>query len=528
MTSGANAPTTTVSSTLSRRTAWAVGLGLAVVAAVVRMAMWRTARFGGDEALFFQMGVDIVDGRHWPLLGTQITDGAARLPGPTFLYVMALPLLVWRAPEAQYLFVELLGALTVVLGWQALRRPFGERGALAAGLLVACSPWSALYADRTWNPNVLPFVVALAFLAMVRLREHPSSRWGIALGPLLAVMPHFHMAAPVAWAGLLALGGRSLLRIPRRHLAWATAGALVCCVPMLVHEWQTGFQNTRLILLETIGRKGGERHPWGFVFVPVYALRFLTLDVSYHELTGYWGGPDELRNVQALWQGSQARPFHPLRALALAASFAVAFAALLSAVRDTWRANRLGPFGRAFVVALLANTLLMAATAKQVFGHYVTCLYPFVVVAWAALFAKRKQSADVPAVYLRRRVFSATLCTAAFVVGAGGVEATWSVSRNVDAKIGLGVYRCVGETLVTTISVEHAPQTEPVHLTFRGVHGSRYAWQIFLRSALSSSVRMSDQESPFSFALVPTGAPRPHRATGDAIDCGASTLWRLR
>jgi hypothetical protein len=500
---------------LATRAAFRTGVILLLVAAVVRVALLPTARFGGDEALFFRIGIDIVDGRQWPLLGTQITDGAARLPGPAFLYLLAVPLWLWRAPEAQYLFVELLGAITVVVHWQALRRPLGERVAFATALLVACSPWSALYADRTWNPNVLPFFVTVGMLAAVRIREEPTSRWGIAFFPVLAVMPQLHMAAPVAWAGLVVVAGRAVGRMPRRHLLAGLALAALLYVPLAIHELQTGFENLRHIAAETVGRQGGERHPWGFVWVPVYAFRFLTLDVSYHELSGYWGGPDEARCWHVLWHGSPARPFHLLRALALVASAMLAAAGVIVAVVDARRHRWVGILASAFVVALIANTLLMALTAKQVFGHYVTNLFPFVVVVWAA--------------GLRRWFARAFLPAAACVValGVGGIEATWSVSRNVDAKIGLAVHRCVGAELVRVAVAEGTPPG-PVRLEFRGMRSSTYDWQVFLQHALSSPLRLDPRAKALRFALQPSSGSRPADATGDGVDCGAARLWRLR
>lgn len=70
------------------------GIVVFVCALGMRLVLLHTARFGGDEALFFNIGMDIVEGKAFPLLGTQITDGSGRLPGPAFLYLMALPLLV--------------------------------------------------------------------------------------------------------------------------------------------------------------------------------------------------------------------------------------------------------------------------------------------------------------------------------------------------------------------------------------------------------------------------------------------------
>ncbi len=490
-----------------------------LTALALRVALLHTARFGGDEALFFRIGMDIVEGKALPLLGTQITDGAGRLPGPAFLYLMALPLVPWRAPEAQYLFVEVLGALTVVILWHSLRRPFGERPAFVAGMLIACAPWSALYADRTWNPNVLPLVVALAFLGALRVREQPSSRWLVALVPLLALMPQFHMSAPVAWAGILVLLGKSWLRSPRRHLLLGLGLASILYVPLIVNEFQTGLQNTRHILAETIGKQGGEHHAYGFIYVPVYALRFLTLDVTYHELAGYWGGPDELRCYNALLGGSAARPAHPLRHLALACSLIVALAAVGTVLRNAVKRRQIGPFGVAFLVALVVNMALMGLAAKQVFGHYVTNLFPFVVVSWAAVWQELEQ---------RGRRVRALALVVVIITALGGIEATLSVSREVDGKIGLEVHRRATAVIVDDALGAGLPQTEPVRLDFRGIRSSFFDWHIFATRALGVPLHFSPSAQRRRYALTPENAPPPRDAEGAGIDVGHARLWRLR
>jgi hypothetical protein len=498
----------------SPRRVMVAGAIVFVLAAVVRVALLHTARFGGDEALFFRIGMDIVEGRAFPLLGTQITDGAARLPGPTFLYVMALPLVVWRAPEAQFLFVELLGALTVVVFWDALRRPFGERAALVTGLLVACAPWSALYADRTWNPNVLPLVVALAFSAALRAKDG-DRRAQLLLYPLCAVMPHFHMAAPVAWVGILALVGRAPLSWRKQEHLMGLGLAALFYVPLLVNEAQTGLENTRLIFAETIGKQGGERHPLGFVWVPVYALRFLTLDVSYHELSGYWGGPDEWKCLRAAVFGSAPRPFHPLRAAALFTSLAVVGAAVIVVGTGAVRRRSLGPFFWAALLAVAANTALMGLTAKQVFGHYVTNCFFFVVVLWAALFARLQGRAFVVGV------------VAAGVVAVGGVEATWSVSERVDAKMGLAVHRQALGHIIADADVDGVPQTAPVALLFRGVHDSHYGWHAFATRGFGTPLHFDNRATERRYLLSDRAEPPPRGAVGAPRFVGHAYLWRL-
>jgi len=250
----------------------------------------------------------------------------------------------------------------------------------------------------------------------------------------------------------------------------------------------------------------------------VYALRFLTLDVSYHELSGYWGGPDEWRQLHAAVAGSAARPFHPLRAVALATSLALALAAVIGGMAAAVRRRSLSPWGAAFVGALLANTALMGVAGKQVFGHYVTNLFPFVVVAWAALCAR------CAAASLRAR---AAATVAVVIVAVGGVEATWSVSRRVDARIGLAVHRCAARRILDDAVVrdEHCAR-----LDFRGLRSSGYDWQVFLAGVMDPTFRL-DARARARFVLQPAEAPRPRDAddadTG-GTDCGAARLWRLR
>lgn len=495
------------------------GLVVFFVALALRVALLPTARFGGDEALFFNIGMDIVELKHWPLLGTQITDGAGRLPGPTFLYLMALPLVLFRGPEAQFLFVEVLGAVTATVFWHAMRRPFGERGALFAGVLFALSPWTALYADRTWNPNVLPFFVVLALLAALRVREQPSSRWLIALLPLAAVMAHLHMSAPVAWAALAVVAWPTIRRWPRRHLAIGLGLCALLYLPLLAHELGTGFANTRNILAETVGAK--ERHPWSFLWIPVYALRFLTLDVTYHELSGYWGGPDEVACLEAAVLGSPPRPFHPLRLVALASSVLLAALAIASAPRRPRDGEAQGSTRTAlmlaFVAGLVANLLLLGAAGKQVFGHYVTNLLPFVFWSYAALgaraLARPKSVAGLAALAL-----GAVFCL-------GGAEATLSVSRRVDGRIGLAVHRRTLDQIRADGEAEGTGSSS-VRLDF-GYRSNLYDWHSYATRAMRFPIHF-DKRADRRYLLLERGRAAPTGMVEGPLDVGWADLYRMR
>ena len=317
-----------------RRSLW-IGVAIFVAAAALRLALVQTARFTGDEARDYQIGMDIAHGVRFPMLGPVITSGQAQLPGPFSYWLIALPQLLTRAPEAGNVFFELMGAAMVWMFWYALRRPFGEAAAAFAAVMMAFSPWSALFADRVWNPNAFLVFAGLALLAAVKLRERPDSPWAAVLPVACLVLPQLHSSAPVVWLALVPLAWGSIRRWNRRWLAVGIVVAALLYIPLAIHEARTGFGNARAFIAETLG--GHKKHAAGanlsFLLSPIYCLRFLTLDVTYHELSGYWGGLNESAAWQALWQGSPARPFHPLRLLALLASLALVAIAAAAAIR---------------------------------------------------------------------------------------------------------------------------------------------------------------------------------------------------
>src|SRR5262245_2132130 len=268
--------------------------------------------------------MDLAHGVRFPTLGPVITSGAAQLPGPFSYWLAGFPQLFTRAPEAGNVFFELMGAAAVWMFWYALRCQFGGAAATFAALLLACSPWSALFADRVWNPNAFLVFEGLALLALVKLREHPDSAWAAVLPVACLVLPQLHMSAPVVWLALIPLAWGQVRRWNRRWLLLGLVLAALLYVPLAVHEIRTGLGNTRAFIAEMLGpHKKTAGSNLAFLLSPIYMLRFLTLDVTYHELSGYWGGLNEAAAWHALWYGSPARPFHPLRLLALIASGAL-------------------------------------------------------------------------------------------------------------------------------------------------------------------------------------------------------------
>ena len=151
-----------------------------------------------------------------------------------------------------------MGAAAVWMFWYALRRPFGEGAAAFAATIMAFSPWSALFADRVWNPNAFLVFATLALLAAVKLRERPDSAWAAVLPVACLILPQLHSSAPVVWLALVPLVWGRVRRWNRRWLAIGLVVAALLYIPLAIHEAQTGFGNTRAFIAETLG--GHKKH----------------------------------------------------------------------------------------------------------------------------------------------------------------------------------------------------------------------------------------------------------------------------
>jgi hypothetical protein len=517
-----------------RRAFW-LGLAIFVLAAALRVSLVSTARFTGDESRDYAVGMNIAHGQSFPLLGPVMSGGQARLPGPLFYWLETVPYLFSRAPEAGNLFFELLGALTVWLFWSSLRPAFGEAGAAFAAILMALSPWSALFGDRVWNPHAFLLCEGVALLAVVRLRQRPESRWALALPVACLALPQLHMSAPVVWVALLPLAAESWRRWNRRYLVIGVVLGLLLYIPFAVSELRTGLGNTHAFLSETFAAKKSGAASLSFLLTPLYVLRFLTLDVTYHELSGYWGGLNEPAAWHALWYGSPARPFHPLRLAALLASGGLLLLAIGVAARNGVRRARasggraisrfLGPFGCSAALVVALDLAFLALTRKQVFAHYVSLTIPFVFVIYADLYSSLGEPGA------GGRSLRPLAIGLAMIFCAGGVEATRSISARIDGRNGLAVHRAACTRVLGDLAAAgRAPAEQPVRLDI-GYMANLSQYTIFTRYALRKPVRWEGSPGAFVYRLQKNEDPPPVSMGGPAFETtrvGPVSLYRLR
>jgi hypothetical protein len=482
---------------------WVGGAFLFVCALVIRLLLIKDARFTGDEAHFFQVAQNIAHGRSFPVLGPMLTGGSARHPGAAFFYLMSISQFLSRAPEMANALVAFLGACGVVFVFLAWLPFFGGRAAWLSGLLLAFSPWAVLFSDRIWNSNVFTFVVALALLCASKIREGKDPRWWVVFFPVCAVMPQFHLSAPVVWAALLVLVFAPLKKAPRAVLVLGILASACLYVPYLVHELRSGFANLNGFLGEM--PTGAGREAKAFLYAPLYVIRFLTLDVTYHQLTGYWGGLDETRALRMV-AASLRRVPSSFSAFALWVSIlgAASAAAMLLVgprpdARSVEEASHLKAFALAAVVAVVADMAFLAVSGKKVFAHYVQPILPFVFVLYPAALARIRGST---------RAWLGVFCAVA-IFAAGGAQSVVGVNRTVDARHGIRVKRAVLDHLFALRAAENAAAGESISLSFSFHAGHHYSYSILAHHGLGRRLHFDNNASRWRFRVQLSGEAPP-------------------
>ena len=376
---------------------------LLALAFAVRLYAVYHARFDRDEAFFWEVALGIARGEVFPTVGSVLSRSEAATPGPLFFYLMALPQLVTPHPLAGGVFVALLNVGALALLFAAYRDGWGPVPAALCLLTTACSPWSVAYADRVWTPNVFVLMCALVLWSAVRMARVPGSRAVAVLAFTLLAGFQIHLPALYLWP--LAATALAVLR-PRVSHRWLAAGAAagaISYLPYAVHEWGSGFANTRALLAQAPAGPLTLRDAAGLVYL---WLGMATTDVSFLVAKGYWGGFDAL----TFWaSGGLARTasFYGggLPAVLLfgvhAAGWALLLGGLVVLARRDWREERGRLFAWLFAASLASIVLLYGVTRRGGFAHYASLLAPLAAVPLLACLLRvlRGRAAWLAAAY---------------------------------------------------------------------------------------------------------------------------------
>jgi 4-amino-4-deoxy-L-arabinose transferase-like glycosyltransferase len=201
--------------------------------------------FSLDQVRDFWLGWQISTGNHFPLQGTE--QQCSFTLGPFFYYMTALAFLISDSLHAPYVQVGLADCLSVLLCYGFTRSYFGRRAALMAATFYAVSV-EAVFIGRFPGDTGYVHLLVIGYLWLfARFLESGSWRWLLCASTVLGLALQFHTSVFF----LLPLSG--LMTVWRfrgkawRPMAMAVIVVILAHLPLLISEFQTGFNNTKQI-----------------------------------------------------------------------------------------------------------------------------------------------------------------------------------------------------------------------------------------------------------------------------------------
>jgi hypothetical protein len=245
-------------------------LGVVAVAAFLRIPdIDARGQFDADQGHDMATLVSFTRDGVIPLLGPRTSVGEFH-HGAFYYYLLAPAAAVSGGdPVAVTAFIALLGIGAVALAWWLARsiggRVAGPVAGLVAGTLLAVSPAAIEESTFIWNPNPIGFFAVLSLAAAWKGWTSGLTRWwALAIGSAGAVT-QLHVLGIVFLVAMLGIG---LLEHRRdRGVAPGLLAGLgivaLLFVPLLVHELQSGFSETRAVVAYLASDTGALGDPAG-------------------------------------------------------------------------------------------------------------------------------------------------------------------------------------------------------------------------------------------------------------------------
>ncbi len=183
-------------------------LGVFILAALLRFGWPGTRSFAFDEAYVSRAALTMTHGGSGTLalaaIGMPSSAGVPNLPGAIWLF--SIPFALSPDPLFASAFVGALSLAAIGGCWWLARQQWGALAGIAAGLFMAASPYSVLYARSIWAQDLLPLLSVLWLLSAIRTTQD-KRRW-VALNILVAALAvdiHYAgiaLALATIWLGL--------------------------------------------------------------------------------------------------------------------------------------------------------------------------------------------------------------------------------------------------------------------------------------------------------------------------------------
>jgi 4-amino-4-deoxy-L-arabinose transferase-like glycosyltransferase len=177
-------------------------------------------------------------------IGQPNYNGHSKLPGPLWTLFCLSGLQLGGSPEGIMFEILLLNTLAIYLAYLLATRTAGQLAGLWTAFFVATFPRVIAFSVAVYNPNVMPFLGTLFFLALWQVVQQDRSRavFWIPFIPMLALQ--FHMSGLMLIPTAIAV---IFIGSARLNYLWAGGGFLagVCIyLPYIKGEMSNHWQNT--------------------------------------------------------------------------------------------------------------------------------------------------------------------------------------------------------------------------------------------------------------------------------------------
>ncbi|MFC1617993.1 glycosyltransferase family 39 protein [Patescibacteria group bacterium] len=202
--------------------------------------------FANDEGRDMFIAESIVNGEVYPSLGAPASTGDFFL-GPFYYYFMAFALLFWKHPAAPALLNAIFSVLTVPLLYLAGRALYSRAAGVVAAALFATSFIAVWFARWSWNPNLLPFIMAAVVFCLAKLsKKNAHGIYLVALFAALAIAIQLHATAFLLIPAIIIFWAIWRPKISHWYYWPISLGAAIAVyLPWLLYELTHNFSNVR-------------------------------------------------------------------------------------------------------------------------------------------------------------------------------------------------------------------------------------------------------------------------------------------
>ena len=365
--------------------------GLLLIFLVPRLCLLNDARWTGEESWFFSEIFATGQGERWSALGTPVSGTRGAHPGPYFYWLLA-PFAWTGSPWLVSFGVALLDSIGHILAVLSLKvfwrqSPHIRTTLPVATLILAVSPWALLYADRPWNSNLVSLPVGMAMLGFASWWQQ-TSRWhAFALLTVgLAILPSFHLSAPIIGLPMLVAVAWRWKRLNRQTIATGTLLSLLIWSPYINHEWKHSGANSRGLMSRSLPAVSS---PSNSLLALSWPLRLVGPEIGYHAQRGYWTPYQPGAWLNPMTESGQAW-FRIHGGTLLIGTVLGSLLMLVLWGVYAWhirRRSKLDPFALLLISGTLLGWALLLIAGRRAYPHYLHPMLPYYAGAVGTGFA---------------------------------------------------------------------------------------------------------------------------------------------